>query len=322
MWSRILPLLVVLISISGFSSGKSDPDKLLFKQIRIHHDNDVFSIVDPSDRYYTFGSFLGFYMEVDPEKRFWQGFYAKDRFRKLILGTALIQQGWMPVDNFTSRTDRMDRPYAGYLAVEGSAQIHWEMAMLRSGLQIGGVGNGSGARWFQQGLHDIFGLQPTNGWYAQIPGRFVLQLNLEHTQRIYGWRLFEMQLENFAALGNRAVAGSAGMGFRLGKFAPQWASGWRDARISRRKANRGLEIYMDAFIHAGLRAWDLTYQGHRNESWAGLYETIRPFIWGWHIGFHLSKKRFSLEYYVQRQSKESDRTKIHDWGGIALHLRL
>lgn len=123
----------------------------------------------------------------------------------------------------TDRRDLIedDRPYAGLLLWSGDLYAFNSKVADRLGLEIGAVGQASGAEQLQDLVHDITGSDKANGWDNQLENEPVIRLEAERI-----WRLKESSLGNVeidtigmvqAGVGNLRSDAGVGATFRAGR---------------------------------------------------------------------------------------------------------
>jgi len=96
----------------------------------------------------------------------------------------LTHQFYNPADVVSRFPSLRDRPYAGVLM--GHFGLVQDAPTTRSTLVLGLglVGPAAGAKWVQNGFHDLIGQKPVNGWDTQLKNEPLVQLTSERTWRV------------------------------------------------------------------------------------------------------------------------------------------
>ena len=120
---------------------------------------------------------------------------------------------------FTPRIDSTawvsgQRPYAGWLYVEGSAAVATARMHRAAGVELGVTGGPSAAAWVQTRVHDLLGMWHPQGWVDQVPFEPALTVRYDE-QRLFsrgGSRLSVQLIPGAgASLGSVRTEARAGM---------------------------------------------------------------------------------------------------------------
>jgi lipid A 3-O-deacylase len=155
------------------------------------------------------------------------------------LGLVVAQHIYTPDNIEAGGLQRDDRPYAGWLYAGVYLQRADARTFDHAELDLGIVGEGSGAEGVQKFVHAAVPNQPTpNGWGEQLSNEPTLQLTLERRWRTprARWELFEFdaipqvtgRLGNVFIDASLAVTGRAGINLP-DDFGPPALLGARDA---------------------------------------------------------------------------------------------
>ena len=141
-------------------------------------------------------------------------------------GVSLTQNIYTP-NQHTHNAVQGEHPYAGYMAL-GAAYM-WRGEDFGNSLefQIGTTGNPSLARYCQNHLHQLCGLETWEGWRDQVPSEVTLQLSSQQNFRLTcaentfsnGWETdgtFILREE----IGTASIRGGIGISFRYGRNLP------------------------------------------------------------------------------------------------------
>jgi hypothetical protein len=321
-----LPWVVFLFCLlPGLSWAKQDSlktSKPCYREVVIFHDNDVMSVLNPSDRYYSFGSRFVYRQMLHPQKSFFQKTFGRiPGLQKLIAGIALVQEGYMPADNKTRNFVRMDRPYAGTLFLRPELNFTFPKNRFQAALDLGVIGSASGAGTFQVWIHDQLGLQDVNGWHWQVPNQFIWAFQFHNDFILHRMRWVEFFSQMHFRGGNAELSIGTELGFRLGLFDPLPESAYYGNRLSRTQPNRHWEVFVDLKGGLSYIQQDITYQGFTDPLLQAFFGDINHRLWHFTFGVTLSHQRFSIRYFTKRISSRSPRISLQDYGHISLFFR-
>ena len=200
-----------------------------FRDSSVYWDNDgtFANLVDNSDRFYTNG--FGVELSFDPnltsslkDKLAPAGEWDDPRFG---FGLALKQRIY--TSEFITQTNPPadDHPYGGYLYFSFSFQRADNTKHDHFGLDLGVVGEWSGAESVQEFIHNAYPDQDDPlGWDTQLANELAINFNYTRTWRSEKAELWGMEMEMLPALGfelgNVAIMGHAKMTLRAGHNLP------------------------------------------------------------------------------------------------------
>lgn len=118
-------------------------------------------------------------------------------------------------------------PYAGYLALAGAYMLRGEQVGCSTELQLGTTGNASTARYMQNGLHAMMGMEQWEGWGDQVPSEMTFQAASRQDYRLPflevttpgGWQTDSL-LFTREEVGTVSLSAGLGWGFRVGRNLP------------------------------------------------------------------------------------------------------
>jgi len=154
-----IPLLIVFLVVPSGLLGQSPDtkqDTLIKHQLRLHHDNDFFTL---TDRYYSSGLFLHYTHLLK------NGLLNGDNEQ---LTFSIGQEVYTPSDIETTEILEQDRPYVGFLGLKGG----WSYVKKKNGLDLslllGVAGKASGAGGFQRWYHQVFVISDPPIWVGEM----------------------------------------------------------------------------------------------------------------------------------------------------------
>ncbi|MEA1785739.1 lipid A deacylase LpxR family protein [Arenibacter sp. GZD96] len=142
-------------------------------QIEIRHDNDLLM---GTDYYYTAGLFFTF------RKAFPNGLFSNGNEQ---LSFTLTQEMHTPFEIETSDFNKMDRPYAGFLGVQGAWSYAKANHALELGVLLGVTGSISGAGSLQKWYHRTIISSDEPTWVGQIANSFHTNM---YAAYVYEWQ--------------------------------------------------------------------------------------------------------------------------------------
>lgn len=202
---------------------------LRLRDATLYWDNDgtFVNLIDNTDRYYTNG--LGIEVSFDPnlpsslkDRLAPAGEWDDPRFG---FGLALKQRIY--TSEFITQTNppASDHPYGGYLYLAFSFQRADDRKHDHFGLDLGVVGDWSGAQNMQEFIHRLYpGQDDPEGWDTQLANELAINFNYERTWRSEKAEVLGIEMEMLPALGfelgNVAVKARTRMTLRAGYNLP------------------------------------------------------------------------------------------------------
>ncbi len=225
------------------------------------NDGTFVNLIDNSDRFYTNGS--GIELSFDPnlpsslaEKLAPGDAWENPRFG---FGLALKQRIYTSeyIQQTNPRPD--DHPYGGYLYFAFSFQRADADKHDHFGLDLGVVGEWSGAEFVQEFIHNAYPDQiDPQGWDTQLANELAINFNYERTWKSKKAEVWGVEMEMLPALGfelgNVAIMGHAKMTMRAGHnlpddFGPATLLGHKDHTVG---ASNWGEGNFSLYVHAGV----------------------------------------------------------------------
>ena len=159
-----------------------DPHPIITLQV----ENDAVSTYKgTSDEYYTAGQRIGYTSGTNGVPLFLQ------RFDHAVWGDGvqrvaidLSQSIFTPRNTQIDPPNPRDRPYAGYLTLNGTLIHDTDTSRSLLGLSLGIIGPDSGARVVQNGFHSLIGDTPNKGWSSQLQDEPAVEVLAERTWRL------------------------------------------------------------------------------------------------------------------------------------------
>ncbi|NEU08163.1 lipid A deacylase LpxR family protein [Flavihumibacter sp. R14] len=274
------------------------------------------------DRYYTNGLFFTFRHATDQSR-------LKDRVNKRIWEIEAGQKMYNPISGYITSTDRIDRPFAGYLYAGGS--INWlynSEHNLKVGFQAGTIGPSSLAEDGQVFLHELVGFYEIKGWDSQVKDEFGLNVLAEYNHFIHrsANEKTDFTLTSFAQLGNTFTGAGLGLLFRAGSVNKFFNSASTTSTLSHNSKTE-LEEQKEFFFYAKpslyYTVYDATVEGgFFREDKGPITFDVKSIIFSQQIGFIYSKKRWTADISVIFKSREiQSSARAHQYGSGAFYYR-
>ncbi len=268
-------------------------------QISFRHDNDFLVF---SDRYYSSGLFLSYSMLLK------NGLFKSGKEQVTF---TLLQQIYTPSKLNTSNRVEMDRPYAGYLAINTEWSYVKDNYAFESILTFGLVGEGSGAGSFHRWYHNALEVPSPPTWAYELANK--LHANF-YTSYIYEWQLAP---NNFSVY--LAVKPTLALGTKDLYAQPEVMAhfGRRQPMNSSMAYNRIGSLEKEVFftMRAGYRiiAHNALLEGHLfGDNSVFLATPKKGFFYG---GFDIKHRFKNNDYWLgyRFNSAETEQTKAHKY---------
>lgn len=178
--ARLLVVAALLMTSAALGQEESNPFAVSFY---IENDSRLAKPNDASDRHYT----NGMAMSIACQPRWAQDLAEWAGGGKGAAGFIAGQLMFTPQNIRTPSPDTRDEPYAGYLFGGLYLQREKDNVLDHIQLDLGWVGEGSGAHWVQSNWHHFVGADVPQGWGHQLGDEFTAQL---FYRRKWRWDLF------------------------------------------------------------------------------------------------------------------------------------
>lgn len=320
---------VVDMAPSPASNPLADDGQIITLQV----ENDAVSTLKgTSDQYYTSGLRLGWVGATGQVPQFLQdaghAVLGNDGVQRISLD--ISQSLFTPRQTQISPPDPHDRPYAGYLAVNGQLITDTDDRRVVFGASLGLVGPEAGGEDVQNGFHNLIGDTPNRGWGEQLHDEPTIELTSEGIWRLpidefYGVETDALPVVQ-VGIGNGRDYALAGFNLRLGQGL---RSDYGVARIQ--PGMSGTDAYKPVqpfvwYVFAGADgqavAHDITLEGntwrdygpHVSEKW-----DVGEFTAGAAVIWHGVRVTYSQTW----QTEEFDGQKggLFNFGSLALSTR-
>jgi len=279
------------------------------RSLNLYWENDgtVPKVLSDSDRHYTNGSKIE--VALNPSAGFANGVRElADRLdpmpgAKVGAGLLVAQHIYTAFDIRIATPPMTARPYAGYLYFGGFVQRSNESVHDHLELDIGVIGEWSGAESTQKFVHSVFPNQDKpRGWGTQLKNELAINVRYQRSWKFQQAQIGRLQLDGIPRLGidlgNVFIRANADLTFRLGYNLPNdfgpgrlldyadvtgtWGGDWGFYGFVRGGA-RGVarNIFLDGNSFTNSRSVDKRYAVA--ELSAGLVGRCRWFEAGWSV---------------------------------------
>ncbi|NET71389.1 MAG: lipid A deacylase LpxR family protein [Sphaerospermopsis sp. SIO1G2] len=175
-------LLLLLAVIVCPATGRAQAERVDQRFFTLNWENDRWA---DTDRHYTNGNRIGF-LSSESDVPDWLRAYASylpfiDSHDRLRYSLAFGQNMFTP-ENITARAlQPHDRPYAGWLYLEGGLRVEHAHYTDHISLSLGVVGESALAEPVQEVVHDVTDSPDPSGWDNQLKDEPALLLSYERT---------------------------------------------------------------------------------------------------------------------------------------------
>lgn len=222
---------------------------------------------------------------------------------------------------FTPRRDSTvpiagERPYAGWLYTAVTAHLVKGRRTRSLGVVLGVTGPPSGAEGVQQAMHRWLGNRPQLGWDHQVPGRAVLNLELD-----------EQHAESFAVTRRFLVIGTVGGGFTVGTLRSALRSeatleiGRAAARALWRPGDGAAARPLGWYLRAGVRPQLVGHDGLLSDGAGGASPELLRLVGQGEGCIGYRGLRGAVQYCHTRRGREyRAQPGPHAFGGLVVRL--
>ncbi|MEE1883843.1 lipid A deacylase LpxR family protein [Pedobacter flavus] len=299
---------------SSFAQKEDFKNSIGFKS-----DNDSYLFFG-QDQYYTNGVFLSFQHAMD------QSNLQKNVVKKT-WGFSAAHKMYSPYSGNVKFAKYQDRPFAAYLY--GSTNFNWYFkneAVLKTELQLGVLGESAFGKEAQEFIHELIGFYEINGWQYQIRDMFAINSQIQYQHLITRTDNNKVDLSATGQIdfGNIYQAVGLGLNLRIGLFNQMFQSTFTQSAISNKAitpkfTDKEFYFYYKPFI--SIRSVDATIQGGHNTN-SPVTFGIKPYLFTQTVGLSYNKRRFSIDYAAQFNTKEiKSKAKAHEFGTFTFNYK-
>lgn len=312
----------------SFAESLEVGQRLEFGSFTAYTENDKYFA--GTDEHYTNGLKLSaLSTDLRDQLRFLDGLSGGDHPRKL--GLSLGQNIYTPADTRTAALIPNDRPYAAWLYVGAAFQVYRPPATEDGTARLdvfeitaGVVGPAALGREFQNGFHDLIGVDHANGWDNQIENEPGLNLVYERKYRFStahartGWGA-DFIPHAGVSLGNIFTYANAGFEVRAGFELPaDFGSNLiRPSGDSNALARPPFSVFLFAAVDGRAVARDITLDGNTFKDSHSIGK--KHFVADLYAGLGVGTAHWQLTYaqtYRTREFQGQDERSV--FGSISL----
>ena len=287
----------------------------------IQLDNDIFNLVNQTDRYYTNGVHIGVYHPTLNKSFINHLLIGGSSFALQTTGLTLYQGIYTPRDIYTDQLQSSDRPYASTLLLGQQRVVVSPQNQIRikSSIGIGVIGRSAGGEFIQNFIH---GLTPhsenANGWQHQISNDLLLDYAIEIEK---GW-IYKRWLNV-----STSFHGQAGTYKNLFGVSGRMNIGLLDHRYTTvlgydlEKSNFSVNLFLGGRMH--YLFYDATLEGgifSNRSSYAIEESQVNRRRYETNMGLQIRFKKVVLETGRVWQNQEFTAGSDHAWGYISVGI--
>jgi lipid A 3-O-deacylase len=303
-WVLFFTLNLLTINLLAQEKANNMASEIGFK-----NDNDVYLFVG-QDRYYTNGLQIFYRQLLNPRKQ----------KNKAVLTLEVGQSIYNPQSAYIRNTNRIDRPFAGWLYAGAHLQMmvhpqHW----LKIGGQVGTLGPDSKAEEVQKWYHRTFGFDTPVGWQYQIPNARGYHIRAQSMHALNSSQ--KILLTSSLSMGNVFTNANINLLFRWGKVAHLRQSIVADNRVFGVGQAPPLELFF--FLQPSLHFTflDATMQGGQSSEVFRFAREPRFLGYGTSLGLMRAGKRWSFQFSYFFRTVENRWVKWTSYGTLSLGFR-
>ncbi|WP_158796755.1 lipid A deacylase LpxR family protein [Pedobacter sp. L105] len=308
-------LLLFLLLLSAITHAQTYKNEFGFQS-----DNDSY-LGQGSDRYYTNGLFLNYRRAFDQSK-------LREGLEKKTYEITVGQKMFNPYSGYAPDPTIQDRPFAGYLYVEGA--MNWfysDESSLQTNIQVGTTGKNSLGEAGQKLLHRTFNFYSIDGWQYQIKGEAQVNASALYSKLLarVADNALEFSFEGYGNLGTTFDGAGAGILLRTGSLNQLFNSSSYHAVIGNNAKTKALvkrEFFFYAKPQLNWVAYDTTIEGSIFNNNSPVTFGQKPIVFAQQFGLNYSSQRFTIDFNTTFKTKEVKSDAIADhWGSISMFYR-
>ena len=286
----------------------------------IQLDNDIFNLVNQTDRYYTNGVYLRLYHPVLNNSLINHILIGGTAFNLQITGLTVHQGIYTPIDIYTNELQSSDRPYASTLLVGQERIVVSSQNQLRikSSIRIGLIGKSAGGEFVQNFIH---GLTPNsenaNGWQHQISNDFLIDYSADLEKGWLNTRWVQISTSVYGQVGTYkdliGMSGRLNVGLLDNQYSTVFGHDLKNKIAFNVFAGARMHyLFFDATLQGGAFGSNNTYTINYSEVIRRKYQTD--------LGIQLRYKQVMIEGGRVWQNQEFTRGNEHAWGYVKVEF--
>lgn len=302
-----------------FTSGLYGQTDYYHQELSITTENDVY-LLQNTDRYYSNGALIHF--RFIPNKSSFLGISHKEEVKRII-EIELSQKFYTPKDLTLTDFVDYDRPYAGWLYTGLTISDFVKPNQLLSyGVELGVVGDVSGADGFQTWYHRNFGFPEPQGWDFQIRNELVFNLKANYS---YQFPLLKNSIDLITStstmLGTGFINAMQQADIRFGKLQDLDESVFKNAIIGRRRNGFDRHAYLFVGYGAQWVGHNITIQGSLWKENSPHTEEIFSSVQRFRVGWAANSENTTFKMTYNWLSEEVKGARTHSYVGFELLIR-
>ena len=290
------------------------------REFSLTTENDVY-LLQNTDRYYSNGALLHY--RFIPRKQAFLGVGKKESVKRII-DIEFSQKFYTPKDLTLTNIVDFDRPYAGWLYTGLTLSDFLKPnRVLTYGVELGVVGDISGADGFQTWYHRNFGFPEPRGWDFQIPNELVLNLKASYShQFVLVPKSIDIVTTTSGVLGTGFINAMQRADIRFGKLQPLNESAFKNAVIGERVNEFERHGYFFFGFGAQWVGYNITVQGSQFNDNSPHTEEIFNTVQHFRVGWAASSVNTTFKMTFNWLSEEVRGARTHAYVGFELLIRM
>ncbi len=302
--SILIPLLLIL-SLNGMAQNA---------KFQINWDNDLFNLLNQTDRYYTNGLNIDFYHPALNHSILNHILFSGNDQCFQTTGIKFYQGIYTPSDISKQEILNLDRPYASVAMVsqEHIAVNPYKKYRVTTSVGLGILGKYGGGALFQNFVHSLTpNSGRANGWENQIKNDLILNYNAKIEKGIFQIPFSQLSVFGETQAGTLQDRASAGSFFSIGLLDPYYGTSFG------RSLHKKFTVQVFGKAQLDYIFYDATLEGgvfNNNNVYSIPRENINRSRLEYSFGLQTNIEKVQIEAGRVWQSKEFGGAYTHAWG--------
>lgn len=275
-------------------------------------ENDIFLIVNVTDKDYTYGEIVGVRKKAKKQNLFVFSKKAKSYLNEFEMGLMAYTPNYKAKD--FDPDNNTDRPFAGWIYGQYGQHYVFKRSIFFSGLQIGSLGPNARAGKLQNWYHTSFGLgRFIEGWDTQIPNTLGVNFIQRFAHSLKETKKSNLYLSAKSSIGNIFTFVESRFGLSFGKNSGIFSF----SRLANTQHTKN--IFFDFNLGGRYTLYDASLQGNLfKENTFVQSNQINQFTITGSTGMRYLNKRWLVNLLVYFQSNALKSFSNHRYGSVEI----
>jgi hypothetical protein len=247
-----------------------------------------------------------------------------DALQRMLFRTGFGHRFYTPESYDDVNPKEFDRPYAGWMFLDGGVDLfygqrHWVSAQL----DLGVVGPAAQAAEIQTFWHYVLNYDLPRGWDSQIANTPAVNLHLRHAVTVLDHRYVQLMLDNAIMAGTIRNYVRPGGTFRLGRLHSLWQSNFTGGNLYGNQPGQYSmrEFYLLAGVQYEYVIHNTLIEGNFIGPPSPHTEEAEPWVRHEKYGFGFSRTRIDLSLVLHRLTREVTEGERHRYLTLKMSYR-